>query len=92
LGYWFTEAGHEDRFARLADSFEDGEASGFELRDGYFFHGGLLFQIILWSMTMVNLDSGRSSPGPHRLLGGLCAGASVFVLGLTAVVAIWSRS
>jgi hypothetical protein len=34
-----TEARDEDGLAGFLDLFEDGEAGGFEFRDGDFFHG-----------------------------------------------------
>ena len=38
FGDGLAEAGDADWLARLADFFEDAEALGFELGDGYFFH------------------------------------------------------
>src|ERR1700722_9490991 len=36
---WMAEACDEDGLAGFLDLFEDGEAGGFEFRDGDFFHG-----------------------------------------------------
>jgi len=51
FSYGPTEACDSNRLARLADLFDHAEAFGFELGNGYFFHGS----VIPWSMTMVNL-------------------------------------
>jgi hypothetical protein len=40
--HWSTKARHEDRFARLAHSFKDGQAGRLELGDSNFIHSQLL--------------------------------------------------